>query len=210
MKHIALFLIIISVPFFQLTVRAEDQSLVQQGTEKTGDVQSESGTADSSGLQEGSVVPLKNDSAPVAEPEPSGETSKSKSPEIEPAIVPAAAQKKSIPEPVNVQDEALNDSGDLSFRMLQPDEGYFRYSRIPGIVIDRAEPETVASTAASSIERVKGGDEADEKSGFLGLGGKNSDVLAKIGLLVFIAAIIILYKLRSASGGRRVMRSIRK
>lgn len=97
--------------------------------------------------------------------------------------------------------------------LLRVDEGSFKYSRIPEIVINETKPSDTAVETRN--EEVVPNDEKAAEGGFLGMRKETADVVAKSGILLLILVIFILYKSRMKGTGKRgpgrnVLNSYRK
>jgi hypothetical protein len=115
--------------------------------------------------------------------------------------------------------EKASDSADSKVKgpgdMLDIKDGDFRYKRIPGIKLPERkyiQDESIKKDggAQEKTPAVKGEDTDSGKKGFLGLGKKAADVIAKIILLVIIIVIIVLYKTRSRERHGSVLRRFPK
>lgn len=104
-----------------------------------------------------------------------------------------------------------NDKIDFRSSLLLIDGGNYKYKRIPNIKI-----ETKKSNQIEEIDIVKIPDMIDEqvpeteKKGLFGFSKEVTDTIAKGALVLLILLIFILYKARSKSSNRKVLKSYPK
>ena len=103
---------------------------------------------------------------------------------------------------------------------LRIDEGSFKYSRIPELAVSEVKAQVVISPEIENPDDSGAADLSDgdsEKAGILGMKKETADIVAKVGILLLIFVVFILYKSRmkgtgkSKKGpGRNVLNSYRK
>lgn len=128
-------------------------------------------------------------------------------------IIKNAASQTEKKVPRGESEKIPEKSPDDDSALLRVDEGAFKYSRIPEIVINEPKPSDTA--AETRNEEVVPDDEKAAEGGFLGMRKETADVVAKGGILLLILVIFILYKSRMKGTGKRgpgrnVLNSYRK
>lgn len=120
----------------------------------------------------------------------------------------------------NVAEEKIIDkkrAGDPVF--LRIDEGNFKYSRIPELAV--SEVKAPVKTVDADIDNLDNSgsealsSDASDEAGFLGMKKGTADIVTKIGILLLILIVFILYKSRmkgtsKKAPGRNVLNSYRK
>lgn len=103
---------------------------------------------------------------------------------------------------------------------LRIDEGDFKYSRIPELIVAEAKTQAAVNFEIENPDNARAVDLSDgdsDEAGILGMKKGTADVVAKVGILLLILIVFILYKSRmkgtskSKRGpGRNVLNSYRK
>ncbi len=114
-------------------------------------------------------------------------------------------KKQQIRDEIPSAEEA--DKRESSDGLLQIDDENLKYNRIPGITV-KAEDRSEDKLVKIPDEKIPG--KAKEKKPQGGLFGLKTDTLAKVGLLIVILIILILYKARSKKSKRKVVRIVPK
>ncbi|OHD70262.1 MAG: hypothetical protein A2W19_07175 [Spirochaetes bacterium RBG_16_49_21] len=91
--------------------------------------------------------------------------------------------------------------------LLLVDHQSMRYGRIPGITIKK---EDSPDNAIVKIPEDKITGKTKDKKPKGGLFGSSTDTVAKVGLLIFIIIVLIIYKTRTKKSKRRVVRTLPK
>ncbi len=117
----------------------------------------------------------------------------------------AAEQKKQEPERTEQKQVEGGDASKVGDALLLVDHESIKYNRIPGITIKAEEP---------GLDIVKIPDDSvtdnEKKKPKGGIFGSHTDTIAKWGLLIFVFVVFIIYKTRSKSTRRKVVRTITK
>jgi hypothetical protein len=98
-----------------------------------------------------------------------------------------------------------------SMGLLELKDDSLKFSRIPGIqpAPKIAAPQALETAAAESV--AENSEVADEDGeGLLGMSRERGDTVTRIALVLLIVVIVVLYRIRSKGGGRRVVRSYPK
>lgn len=128
-------------------------------------------------------------------------------------VKPRALKKSAAESEKTIQKKT---AGEPEF--LRIDEGNFKYSRIPELAIAEAKAQTAVvveiDDSDSSGSKDLSGNGSDE-AGFLGMKKGTADIVAKVGILLLILVVFILYKFRMKGTvkkrpGRNVLNSYRK
>lgn len=109
-------------------------------------------------------------------------------------------------------------AGEVEF--LRIDEGNFKYSRIPELAVVEVKAQVVTNSEIENPDDSGAAglsDDDSEEVGILGMKKETADIVAKVGILLLIFVVFILYKYRmkgtskSKRGpGRNVLNSYRK
>ena len=103
--------------------------------------------------------------------------------------------------------------GNTDSSLLSIDDGYYKYERIPEIIIkrktieiDTGVEETVQITEKIDFEEKN----QTEGKGLFNISKDKTDTIAKVALVLFIFLIFVLYRIRAKSSGKNVLRNFPK
>jgi hypothetical protein len=125
-------------------------------------------------------------------------------------VLKAERKKKEIKKkpPVKNEAPAADEAEDRKSKndLLLIDHESMKYNRIPGITVKEERPEETIVKIPD--DKIPGKTKGKNSKG--GLFGSKTETIAKVGLLVFILIILILYKTRAKKSKRKVVRTVPK
>lgn len=202
---ILLFCTIITSPVF-----SQDTGDIDTGLNPLSEEKGQKNVSDDIHLSEEEKAPdflSENEDVKITEPKKSEEKK-------EPAKL-RKVKKSVIESDKTVQKEI---AGEVEF--LKIDEGNFKYSRIPELAVVEVKAQSVTNSEIENPDDSGAAglsDDDSEKAGILGMKKETADIVAKVGILLLIFVVFILYKYRmkgtgkSKKGpGRNVLNSYRK
>ncbi len=210
MKFLKIISILLFCTIIVLPVFSQDRGNMDAGLNPVSEEVGEKSVSDDVHLSEEKKEPdlsPENEDVKITEPK-KVEVKKepAKSPVVKKSVIESGktAQKKTVDEP----------------EFLRIDEGSFKYSRIPELAVSEVKAQVVISPEIENPDDSGAADLSDgdsEKAGILGMKKETADIVAKVGILLLIFVVFILYKSRmkgtgkSKKGpGRNVLNSYRK
>jgi hypothetical protein len=207
-RRITCYALLCSIPlFFYATAGGQDRKgntnqIKEAGSiEAPGEKKVEGAEHKTEPSQQESTVPEDADKAgepgEVKEPEkPAAGAEKTSEEKVVPPVKKSAGKRKNM-EPVREQQEDL----------LSIDDEGIKNGRIPGISLKSEEG---PDNAIVKIPEDKIARKTKDKKKTDGLFGVSTETMAKVGLLLFILIVLIIYKTRTKRKKRKVVRTIHK
>jgi hypothetical protein len=164
-------------------------------------------TASSGAVQPNEADPTARETAPVAQTADRGSVSQElKSPSAPAAPKATAVKTARKDQPAK---EAVNPQAGTG--LLDVNDEEYKLVRIPGMpAVKKADDSLKAEAEDAAVEESAGADVDKEKDGFLGMSKETESTVMIVVFFLLIAAIFILYRVRSKGGRRRVTRSYLK